>query len=131
MPTDNQPGPRRRSTALHILTISAITLAFIALGTVTSVEAAGKGKQQIMFQKCSGSVPRNCVVDGDTFWIYGQKIRIADIDTPEVSEPGCAAELSLGKRATSRLIELINDGPFDLRAWQGRDQDATAENSAC
>ncbi len=30
---------------------------------------------------------RTCVVDGDTIWLEGVKIRIADIDTPEISQP--------------------------------------------
>lgn len=64
-----------------------------------------------------------CVVDGDTLWINDQKIRIADIDTPEISEPKCSSELALGNRATERLIELINQGPFELRAWPGRGED--------
>lgn len=72
---------------------------------------------------CSGSVRYHCVVDGDTLWIGGQKIRVADIDTPEVSEPSCASELALGHRATARLVELVNAGPFELKAWPGRDED--------
>jgi micrococcal nuclease len=43
---------------------------------------------------------RTCVVDGDTFWLEGEKIRIADIDTPEISEPKCDAEYQLGMKAT-------------------------------
>ena len=65
----------------------------------------------------------NCVVDGDTIWIGGDKIRIADIDTPEISEPKCRSELALGNKATARLIELINAGPFELKGWPGRDKD--------
>src|SRR3546814_7054959 len=38
------------------------------------------------FELC-GMTRRTCVVDGDTFWLEGEKIRIADIDTPEISEP--------------------------------------------
>ncbi|MGO8092807.1 thermonuclease family protein [Rhizobium leguminosarum] len=72
---------------------------------------------------CSGSIRFHCVVDGDTLWSGGMKIRIADIDTPEVSEPRCASELALGNKATARLVELVNAGPFDLRAWPGRDED--------
>ena len=34
-----------------------------------------------------GMVRRTCVVDGDTIWLEGVKIRIADIDTPEISQP--------------------------------------------
>ena len=64
-----------------------------------------------------------CVVDGDTIWLDGQKIRVADIDTPEISEPKCASELELGQRATRRLLALLNDGPFELHAIGGRDED--------
>ena len=65
----------------------------------------------------------NCVVDGDTFWLSGEKIRIADIDTPEVSEPQCSAEKALGDRATRRLLVLLNAGPFELRQVGTRDRD--------
>jgi endonuclease YncB( thermonuclease family) len=56
----------------------------------------------------------SCVVDGDTFWYRGAKIRIADINAPEVSTPHCAAEARLGARATTRLAELLNAGAFTL-----------------
>ena len=65
----------------------------------------------------------NCVVDGDTFWLSGEKIRIADIDMPEVNEPQCAAEKVLGDRATRRLLELLKEGPFELRQVGTRDRD--------
>lgn len=72
---------------------------------------------------CSGSVRTHCVVDGDTLWHEGVKIRIADIDTPEVSSPKCQSEATLGAKATSRLLQLVNAGPFEILAWQGRDED--------
>lgn len=28
----------------------------------------------------------NCVVDGDSLWIQGQKVRVADVDAPSLSE---------------------------------------------
>src|SRR5690348_2051031 len=31
------------------------------------------------FERCSGPERSTCVVDGDTFWLEGTKIRIADI----------------------------------------------------
>lgn len=74
------------------------------------------------FDRC-GQYRETCVVEGDTFWLDAQKIRIADIDTPEVSEPKCAAEKALGQRATLRLIELLNAGPFQLEKIPGREDD--------
>ena len=64
----------------------------------------------------------NCVVDGDTFDYAGQRIRIADIDTPEVFSPRCAYEKRLGEAATRRLQELLNAGPFELERID-RDED--------
>jgi endonuclease YncB( thermonuclease family) len=54
------------------------------------------------------------VVDGDTIWYRGAKIRLADINTPETGEPGCAREADLGAAAAARLTELLNVGPFSL-----------------
>lgn len=74
------------------------------------------------FSICGGGARVNCVVDGDTFWYAGEKIRVADINTPEVSEPACAREAALGRAATARLQGLLNAGAFTLEA-SGRDRD--------
>ena len=52
----------------------------------------------------------HCVVDGDTVWIAGEKIRIAEIDTPEINGR-CPAERALALRARARLIEMLAAGP--------------------
>lgn len=74
------------------------------------------------FPVCAGGARITCVVDGDTFWLDGVKIRIADINTPETSQPQCAAEAALGRRATGRLAQLLSDGPFTLEPAD-RDED--------
>ena len=66
------------------------------------------------FSLCAEGPRTTCVVDGDTFWLAGEKIRIADINAPETHAAGCAAEQALGQRATKRLIDLLNAGPFVL-----------------
>ncbi|WP_234899613.1 thermonuclease family protein [Agrobacterium pusense] len=75
------------------------------------------------YSLCSGSTRYHCVVDGDTLWHQGVKIRVADIDTPEVSEPKCSSEAALGARATKRLLQLVNQGPVDFAMWDNRDED--------
>jgi len=63
----------------------------------------------------------SCVVDGDTFWLRGEKVRIANIDAPEQSEPRCAAEAQLAHKATARLQALLNAGvPALTRAGKDR-----------
>ena len=68
------------------------------------------------FALCGNGPRINCVVDGDTFWFGGEKIRIADINTPETSRPACSAEAARGAMATRRLIVLLNQGPVTLEA---------------
>jgi endonuclease YncB( thermonuclease family) len=63
---------------------------------------------------CGSGKRISCVVDGDTFWLGGEKIRIADIDTPEISQPSCESELQRGLAARDRLLALLNEGPFEL-----------------
>src|SRR3546814_10777725 len=74
------------------------------------------------FELC-GMTRRTCVVDGDTCWLEGEKIRIADIDTPEISEPKCDAEYQLGMKATHQLRDLLNEGAFEVRPIGNRDED--------
>jgi endonuclease YncB( thermonuclease family) len=75
------------------------------------------------FSLCSGPVRITCVVDGDTLWLEGVKIRIEGIDAPEIGEPKCAAERALGERAKQRLLALLNEGPIEVVAAGFRDRD--------
>jgi endonuclease YncB( thermonuclease family) len=62
------------------------------------------------------------IVDGDTFAYAGTRIRIADIDTPEV-RGRCAYERGLAARATARMRALLAAGPFELHRTGTRDED--------
>jgi endonuclease YncB( thermonuclease family) len=86
------------------------------------VEETGLSDGQSRSFTMCGSGPRiNCVVDGDTFWRDGKKIRISDIDTPEIHPSRCAREEQLGQAAKQRLLELLNEGPVDLQS-SGQDR---------
>ena len=61
------------------------------------------------------------ITDGDTFRYRGEKIRIADIDTPEV-RGRCAYERDLAAQATARMEELLQAGPFEMHGID-RDED--------
>jgi endonuclease YncB( thermonuclease family) len=75
-----------------------------------------QAKSVARFSLCHTGGGVNCVVDGDTAWIDGIKVRIADIDAPETHPPRCARESELGRRATLRLQALMNAGPFEQRS---------------
>ncbi len=85
-----------------------------------SVESIWKSER---FAACGYLSRTNCVVDGDTFYMNGEKIRIADIDAPETTGAQCSSEADLGARATRRLHALLNEGPFELKHFSSRDTD--------
>lgn len=72
--------------------------------------------------RTAGSQAGLRVIDGDTFHYRGEKIRVADIDTPEV-RGRCPYETALAARATARMRELLHAGPFALEPIPGRDED--------
>ncbi len=75
-----------------------------------------------LFALCANGPRTTCVVDGDTFWLNGEKIRIADINAPETHGARCPFEQALGDAATRRLTALLNAGSFLLEV-QGRERD--------
>ena len=74
------------------------------------------------FGYCQWGGGSNCVVDGDTFWIGGEKVRIAGIDAPETHPSRCEYEARLGNEATERLHALLNGGAVTMTSID-RDRD--------
>jgi endonuclease YncB( thermonuclease family) len=96
-----------------------LTTCIMAILIATSSDA-----QQ--FEKCVPGKKRTaaetCVVDGDTLWLDGVKIRLKGFDTPETQTSICGGvyEISLGHRAKERLIELLNANDWSIE-YLGRD----------
>ena len=76
--------------------------------------------QRVTFRRCRTGLERTCVVDVDTIWVDGVKVRMLDIDAPETRDYKCVSEKALGDRATQRLVEVLNSAPL---ARSGRDED--------
>lgn len=104
--------------------LGGAALAGLAVGVASETrglgEAIGRPVAAVLgggrFGLCHTGGGMNCVVDGDTFWIDGEKVRVADIDAPETHPPRCQYEADLGERATLRLQQLLNAGPVTLAA---------------
>jgi endonuclease YncB( thermonuclease family) len=88
----------------------ALSLSFLK---PLAAPVSGTDRESGSFGKCRG-MGWNCVIDGDTIRYHGEKIRIADINTPETFEAQCASERDLGNAATARMIDLLNQGAFTL-----------------
>jgi micrococcal nuclease len=95
------------------------------LGLVAAQFARAPGPDSALSSEASArfSPASVRVIDGDTFDHAGVRIRIADIDTPEV-RGRCAEETELAARATRRMAALLREGPFELQPTpDGRDED--------
>jgi len=92
------------------------------IGSAAVTSTPGTQSIRANFGYCHTGGGTNCVVDGDTIWLGGQKIRVADIDVPETHPPRCSREAELGEAATRRLRQLLNGGAVSLQAID-RDQD--------
>jgi micrococcal nuclease len=111
------------------LTLMLSAAVFWGVWTLTPAPSALMGGPAVAgdtetasFSFCQSGGGFNCVVDGDTIYYQGSKIRIADIDTPETHDAQCDVEQARGDAATQRLIALVNAGPFSLERID-RDED--------
>jgi endonuclease YncB( thermonuclease family) len=96
---------------------------FLGLVAAQLARAPGPGSSPPAEASARFSPTQVRVIDGDTFDHEGVRIRIADIDTPEV-RGRCAEESALAARATRRMAALLQEGPFELHPLpDGRDED--------
>jgi endonuclease YncB( thermonuclease family) len=116
-----EPQPKKTASAQRLWRPVPRAAWLVAAGLLGGAAAAsaiefrpGDGAVGGDFALCRWAFQQNCVIDGDTIRYGGVKIRLADIDTPEISSPKCASEAVLGHRAKDRLLELINAGPIEV-----------------
>lgn len=94
---------------LESILIAVLVLGFIAILCVAMVRAQPVASSEIR------------VIDGDTVAIRGmrERVRLVGFNASETANAACSAEMELGYRAKNRLLELVRQGPNDLRlvAW--------------
>ena len=58
----------------------------------------------------SRAADESCLVDGDTIWLYGNKLRLKCFDTPEPITNICGGKLEaeLARKASDRLLYILN-----------------------
>jgi micrococcal nuclease len=82
----------------------AIVFALIAPG-VAAVE----------FPVCGKGARITCIVDGDTFWLEGVKIRPQGFDTPEMGKPSCPRRAAGAIEARDALQRLLESGTVQVQ----------------
>ena len=118
--------PKRRDIRMALLVVPALLL----LGGLLDPKLIGPigplGATEVVtakFTACSGGNDPACVIDGDTFRLGDRTIRITGVDAPEIARPLCPAEAALGRRSAARLLELLNQGQFEMTAHRLQRED--------
>ena len=97
---------------LSLLVVS--TMVFIGvLGSRFDVSALSQ--ETLSFAKSLISRNSLYIVDGDTIHYNGEKIRIANIDTPEIGGAKCDSELRRGLDAKAALKDLLDGESLEIR----------------
>jgi micrococcal nuclease len=93
----------------------ALALTF-SVETLVAQEFDKGAAQSTVIGKCGSETRVTCVVDGDTIWFEGEKIRMMGYDTPEPLTNICGGqkERKLAALASNRLLELLNESQFTI-----------------
>jgi micrococcal nuclease len=93
-------------------------LKFSALAALAAFLTLATGPA-FAIDKCGSGPRETCVVDGDTIWLQGEKIRMQGYDTPEPTTGICGGDMErqLAQQASNRLIALLNGGDVTIQRF--------------
>jgi micrococcal nuclease len=93
---------------LLIATVIVIAIAGIAIATIFHDDPAAAASELRYDQCYTGR--QNCVIDGGTIRVSGEKIAIAGVDAPAIQGSACADERGRGIDSAVRLANFLNSG---------------------
>jgi micrococcal nuclease len=97
--------------AAGILAVAiALAVAILGLSAVTLFRGDPMAGQAARFSQCYAADGPNCVLDGDTIYVGGEKVAIAGLEAPSIDAARCPDERSRGIDAALRLANLLNSG---------------------
>ena len=68
----------------------------------------------LVFGLCSEGGLTNCVQSGDSFYLKGKTVRIADIEAPQLYGAACPKEAEIGQASALKLQQILNSGELEL-----------------
>ncbi len=96
------------------LAIAAGTLGFSIFTAVHDDPADAAAAAQ--FSQCYNAQGANCVLDGSTIYMAGQRVDIGGMEVPSIANARCQTEHDRGVEAAVGLVELLNSGQVTLGA---------------
>ena len=108
-----------------IVVLAAASAALIVgVSAITRSDGSATAAVPDRFNHCWNGGGPDCVWDGDTARIAGERVEIAGMDAPEVGGAACPEERRRGINAAIRLRDLLNSGEVTVlgaqRAHDGR-----------
>ena len=99
-----------------VLTVAAVLVAVIVGVSYFTFFRSSAEDATPRFGQCYNAEASNCVVDGSTAFIAGERVEIAGLVAPRIRDGQCEAEKSLGISAAMSLADLLNSGPVTVSA---------------
>ena len=99
---------------LLIAVALAVAITGISIATIFR-DASGPAKSA-RFGQCLTDYGPDCVVDGETVHVAGEKVLIAGVDAPEIEGARCTQERDRGIGAAVQLADLLNSGDVTVSA---------------
>ena len=99
---------------LFIAVLLVTAIAGIAVATIFHDDPAADARA-LQYDQCYNG-GQNCVVDGGTIYVDGEKVMIARVDAPRIQGASCPAERDRGIDSAVRLANFLNRGEVTLGA---------------
>jgi micrococcal nuclease len=99
-----------------LLFSAAIAAVIVGISAVTIIIYASNQPEPRPghFGHCYNENGPNCVVDGGTVYVAGERVTIAGMDAPRIAGAACPAESDRGIEAAVRLVALLNSGKVSV-----------------
>jgi endonuclease YncB( thermonuclease family) len=100
----------------------ALLIVGISIATIFRGDDPAAAARAQRFGQCYNAEGTNCVLDGGTIYVGGERVQIAGIAAPQIQGAACSRERSRGIEAAVRLADLLNSGKVTLgRAFREPD----------
>lgn len=87
-----------------------IGVAIVGISFATIMHGDASAKNAPRFGQCYNAGGPDCVVDGQTIYLGGQKLMIANMVAPKIQGAKCDDERTKGIDAAVHLADLLNSG---------------------